>query len=347
MVVIIINSNIYVFFFNVADYYKIMFKDILFEKNVIYATGFENTNAVIKNIARYYWSKTINNIISLPFKNFFNKYYYIDTNENKKIIFVFHGSFYFLKAMKYFPYLKSAYPDCKCVMLLTDTVDSYCRSFKGHFAGDFDVNYLKKTFDAVVSYNICDAKKYGFYYYPLWYSSIPISEAKINDENMQSDVFFIGRSKDRLDKIHDVYINLKDKGLVCKFIIYDVSNVECKYKDIMYNKFLSYKEVLRYINGTKAIVEITQGGASGFTLRVLEALTYDKILITDNEMLFDKSFFPYGISKKLIKLEAISNLTKEDFFDITKEKFNYKGEYSPFNLIKKIEQLVKEKNETK
>lgn len=343
MVVIIMNSTSYVFFFNVADYYRVMFGDILSNKKVVYATGFEDINPVVRIIARCYWSKTINNIISLPLKNFFNKYYYHkNSHKNENVVFVFHGSFYFLKAMGYFSYLKSVYPNCRCVMLLTDTVDRYYRLFHRHFAGKFDVAYLKNTFDAVLSYNVHDAKKYGFYYYPLWYSSLSTGVAEI-----KSDVFFIGRSKDRLDKIHDVYNNLKNKGLSCKFIIYDVSKSECKYEDIMYNKFLPYKEVLRYINGTKAIVELTQSGASGFTLRVLEALAYDKILITDNEILFDKEFFPYGTSKKIIKLQNIVNITRKEFFDIAKEKIAYKGEYSPLYLLKEIERIIKGKDETK
>lgn len=333
-VVIIMNFN-YVFFFNVAEYYRFMFDDIISFDNVRYVKGFENTNAIIRNIAKVHWSRTINKTIKLPLKQIWNKYYYNDFTNDKENVFVFHGSFYFLRDMGYFDSLKSKYPNCKCIMFLTDTVDSYYKIFRFHYAGQFDISYLKEKFDVILSYNMYDAEKYGFYYYPLWYSSV-----QIKNNTIESDVFFIGRAKDRLDKIHDAYINLKKKGLACKFIIYDVPRGECKYEDILYNKFLTYKEVLNYVGGTKAILEITQGGAHGFSLRVLEALTYDKILITDNNFLYDKRYFPYCNSKKFIKLDDIPNFTQKEFYDVAKERFYYRGEYSPVNLLREIEKII-------
>lgn len=331
----IITQFNYIFFFDIADYYRIMFKDIAGMKNIRLVSGNEVSNKAFRFLRRVHFSKKINHWMNLPQKEIWNKFYFTDDFlDDKPKIFVFHGSFYRLLSVDYFSYLRSVYPDCICILLFTDTIDSYDKAF-GNDIG-FSIDLLKKNFDWVLSYNAEDAKKYDFMYYPLWYSRIELPKVE-----KDIDVFFIGRAKDRLDSIHEAYLRLSNLGLRCKFIICDVARQNQQYDDILYNQNLSYDEVLQYVNRSKGLLEICQGGATGFTLRLLEALSYDKNLITDNRIIDVCGGELWTASPKIIRYEKTMNISKEQYEKTAEETYRYNGQYSPKHLLKMLAECAR------
>lgn len=336
----IMNFN-YVFFFDIADYYKIMFKDISHMNNVGFCGNLSINNKILQFIKRVHCSSKLNSFINLPIKELWNKYYFQNTfGNNNRIIFVFHGAFFRLIDVNYFAYLRSMYPDCICIMLFTDTVNSYYKCFNGDFGRRFDIGLVKNTFDFVLSYNEVDARKYGLIYYPLWYSKI-----EMHDNIQDIDVFFIGRAKDRLNLIHKAYHELTDIGLKCKFFVSGVSKEEQIYEDILYNVELSYMEVLQYVNRSRGILELCQSGTCGFTLRCLEALIYNKNLITDNKIFDEVQTLKWAKSPKIIQYKGDISFSKDEYYHAAAERYTYKGEYSPKKLLEFLAMLVKDKHE--
>ena len=62
-------------------------------------------------------------------------------------------------------------------------------------------------------------------------------------------------------------------------------------KNFLYKSRISYRENLEKISGTNAILDIVSGGQHGLTLRPLEAMYFNKKLITNDENLKNFDFY--------------------------------------------------------
>ena len=322
----------YVFFWHDADYYRYAFSEILGFENVIFINKLiPDEKPFIQMLNRVHNSAKLNNIVKLPGRKLWSDVYFNDSFTKKKpIVFIFNSEYYRLRSIDYFSYLRGKYPGCKCIMFLTDTVDRYKYSFSGKFYGDYDIEYIKNNFDMVISYNMSDVERYGLTYYPLIYSNVSTECVDIT-----SDVFFVGRAKDRLDLLHSIYLQLVSAGFRCDFYITKVENEQMLEKSgIKYNHKLDYKQVIDHINSSNAILEIVQGGSNGFTLRLDEALVFNKVLITNNPIV---DTIPYSNSPKIIRISDKINFTRDDFVKRCAGNFDYKGEYSPKNLLSFLE----------
>lgn len=120
--------------------------------------------------------------------------------------------------------------------------------------------------------------KYNVQFYPL--------ENVINNANISSDIdlLYVGADKTQeriniLEKIKKVCL----KGKI-NFLFYLVKQSKENIKtSIAYYPLLKYPQVLQLINRSSAILDITKNNQSGLTLRPLEALFFNKKLVTNNE----------------------------------------------------------------
>ena len=84
-------------------------------------------------------------------------------------------------------------------------------------------------------------------------------------------------------------------------------------------------------------LDINQDGGTGFTSRFIEAVLYNKRLVTDNVFVKESKFY----NPKYI--QCVSNFDDMDTKFITNEElvdYNYKGEFSPINLINIMEKKL-------
>lgn len=108
------------------------------------------------------------------------------------------------------------------------------------------------------------------YYYEL-------SEIKNKEEY---DVYFIGHDKGRKKKIEEIKKEIQRRKISGKF---DVIGE--------FEKEIPYSEVQKRIGKSYAILEVTQEGQVGSTLRALEALFFRKKLITTNLNIVKEDFY--------------------------------------------------------
>lgn len=113
------------------------------------------------------------------------------------------------------------------------------------------------------------------------------------DKAYRSDIFFIGRDKDRLQLLMQLSNIFNKEGLKSKII---VTRERKKVYSKEEKRFLSletipYEETLRYSVNTKCLLEIMQKGQEGFTLRTLEAMFFNKKLITNNIRIREYDFY--------------------------------------------------------
>lgn len=250
----------------------------------------ETLCAIKKTIYRIHNNKRINSVVKLPFRTIWAKYiidpHIVDKiNDDDCICFMLSGLQYRFLDNGLLEYLRKEYKKCKIVYSFPDKVELYNKRFK-----NFNVDKLKMKFDLVTTYNSLDAQKYSLLELPQKLIQYP--EIERDSEIAESDVFFVGNEKGRLKAIIDIYEKCKSEGLKCDFWISGVRDEERKYaEDIHYNIKLSYANVLKHVNASKAIVNIVQDGAYGVTCRDFEAVGLNKVLITNCHAIQNTPFF--------------------------------------------------------
>jgi hypothetical protein len=94
------------------------------------------------------------------------------------------------------------------------------------------------------------------------------------------DFYFIGFIKKRGDEIEQMRSYLTEKGFSVLFHVVD--NI---------NQTISYEQNIKNILASKCLIEIVEDGLKGVTLRPLEALAFNRKLLTNNQNIVSLDFF--------------------------------------------------------
>lgn len=278
----------FVFFLDALfEYNKVIYSEIGKRQNVRSVFGFVPKNKFMRKLFQLQHSKTTNRYFSIPFKSlWFGTYFKNDFIDPKKpIVFIFDARWLEYDYMRsYAMWLRKKFPGCKIVVNYIDIVATWKDCGKP--------DAIRGLADMLVSYDKDDAEKYGMYYHPTVYAEANISKP---NNTPTTDVFFVGAAKNRMQKILETYDRLEKAGLNCYFYVMDAKppynqerrGIHYVAKDI----WLSYEECIQYVQHSKCILEIMQQGAKGETLRVWEAITYGKMLLTNNSFMTESRFY--------------------------------------------------------
>ena len=325
----------FVFFLNTAaDYYKYTLYDIFSLSNVRVinctygGTGFSfkpyrpATNPAAFGTPQAFDASTPQTFVQSVVRDF---------PTNDPIVFLFWmNDYYLFYSLDFFNHLRNNYPKCKLVCSLTNPIHYY-QSLQT-FCDETSTKEIFSTFDCVLTYIKLDAMDYGMTYFKGSYSVLPYEQPKLS-----SDVFFVGRPKDRLEKILRAYESFKAAGLICDFYINDIPNPPAiKAEGLHFNEYLTYDKVLEHVLRSRAVLDITQRGTYGLTMRYFESLVYNKNFITDNAFYRQDRF----TSPKLFLIDRSLELDKEQFIAAAKLSSNYRNEYSPLHLISFLESFL-------
>lgn len=325
--------NKFVFFgrsnfqYNGFDSMKILLNDVINDENFFYV---EPTESIAYNWLNYFYTNRIGTAlkkrISVPlkiqaFKRYIQYVNEIYAEDNVSFVFVrfepwFFGEGGFLK------YLKKTYPKSKLVYLLIN-VNRYL---------GIDFEEFSPYFDRVITIDEGDAERYGLEFHPFFYSSIEKEDLSLSE----SDCFYVGNAKERLNEIIKAYELLSSNGLKCDFHIVGVPEEKQRYKDnITYNKPMDYDDVVCHVKKSKILLEIMQEGQTSGTLREHEAVIYGKKILTNNKYIVDRSFY---ISENISVFENIEDIDLD--FIKSKKTVEYpdKESISPKSLIKFLEE---------
>ena len=134
--------------------------------------------------------------------------------------------------------------------------------------------YCKKIGCETWTFDVNDAQKYGMKFNDTYYFPNNILKRENADEY---DVFYCGlNKKGRENQLIKIAEYCEKNNL--KYRIYLPGSNYFKF----INKRLKYDELLKLVNASKAIIDLNVEGQSGMTLRALEAIFYNKLLITNN-----------------------------------------------------------------
>lgn len=314
------------------EFNRIIYAEVCKRPNVKSVLGFVPKNRFMKLLFQLQHSKTTNRHFKMPFKSlWFNSYFKNDfVDSQKPIVFIFDARWFEYDYMReYAKWLRKKYPNCKIVANYIDIVATWDDEAKP--------DALRKIVDILVSYDKDDAAKYNMLYHPTVYAEADI---KTPNDTPNTDVFFVGAAKNRMKTILETYDTLEKAGLNCYFHVIDAKPpYKQERSGIHYvdKVWMPYEKCIQFVQHTKCVLEIMQQGAKGETLRVWEAITYGKMLLTNNQSIKGSKFYsPDFVS--VISEDGDIDVEKIKNFECKRNQF--KDQIAPENLLKFIaEQL--------
>ena len=223
----------------------------------------------------------------------------------------------------YAEYFKKHFPKSHIIVFFTDNATKYTW---------IDIDHMWWS-DWTITFNPRDVleRKWGFF----MDVNSKIHKDITSCGNKESDIFYCGAARNRLDKLHQCYTYFSEMGLKCDFYITDVPpEQQLKGSNIIYNTPLSYKEVQKKSALTRCILEITDKNADGFTYRIEEAIMYNTKIITDVPFIKHTTWYnPDG----MFCFDEITDVDKEWILAPVMLDYHYDEEWSPNELVKLLE----------
>ncbi len=195
--------------------------------------------------------------------------------------------------------------------------------------------------DQAYSFDRHDCEEFGLEFFDF-YSKLPVPQEAAGakdggeDGSLHADgkprILYVGscRSKDRLDTLHALYDKLNSQAH-CTFYLNGVAQEDATRPGIVYNHPLSYAEVVGLVQQHDIIVEIMNGTQTGNTLRLKEAVCYNKCLLTNNTTVISSPYYNSGYMQIFDKVENIDL----SLFSYSVD-YRYQGEFSPCKLMERI-----------
>ncbi|MBF7685623.1 hypothetical protein I2F17_07310 [Acinetobacter sp. B10A] len=147
------------------------------------------------------------------------------------------------------------------------------------------ITLLKQTGLLIWTFDKSDSETYNFNFHEQIYSNKLVTEYREEAKPNLYDLIFVGQDKGRLDELKKIMNILESYNLKYFFFIIPDKNKTYTTNDLklMSTSSINYKDVLSLINNTKCILDIVQNGQYGATLRELEALFFNKKLLSNRE----------------------------------------------------------------
>lgn len=229
--------------------------------------------------------------------------------------------------LEYLYYLKKKYKNCKMVKMSRDLIRTQYEQYKKYSSA--------RIFDLWLSYDEKDCKQYGFVQFDEFESKIDIAK---REDYPIADVFFAGRAKDRLVTILEFYDKLSNDGLKCYFYIVGAKDSEKEERPgIVYaDHSMTYLQMLDCSVNSRCLLEINQKDAVGYTSRFLEAVLFNKQLITNNT---DVKNSKYYNPSRIMVVNSASDISPK-FVTTEEVNYNYDGDFSPIRRIELIDSLL-------
>lgn len=135
-----------------------------------------------------------------------------------------------------------------------------------------------------------DAEKYGWKCNEQFYFKPEKEMARINNDTQRA--FCACVDKGRYKMMKEIYVELRKANISCDFFcVKDNNKAYEDIDDFLVDKLLPYKDFLEHVKKSDIIVDVVQEGQDGLTVRVLEALFYNKKLITNNKSIVNMPFY--------------------------------------------------------
>lgn len=250
----------------------------------------------------------------------------IDVNSETFII-IYDWNF-LTKDFAFLDYIRSKYENVKFIYLFSNIIKVTGATYYGILKD------IKSKFDAVFAFDRRDAEKFNFEHNYLIYAA---NNSITSSESYSTDLFYVGRAKDRYKMLIEIFEKAQSEGLKCDFNIVGVPEKKQMHKGIINYSPLPYKEVLNRIMSSRCLVDAIQGNSTAMTIKVCESVIFNKKLITTNENIKLEPF--YNKDRILIYSEnhSLREFVYGDYMSYTEED---KFLFSPEHLFDEINKVL-------
>lgn len=200
-------------------------------------------------------------------------------------------------------YIKRHNANCKIHLFFFNTISN-----KNHYSMLEDRNI-----DEFWTFDPKDAERYHINFNSPMYTRKVITS--LNQKKGESnDVVFVGSAKNREPIINYVYEECRKRYLKLDFNV--IKNP---------NDYISYSDYLRKIADSKCILDITNEGQTGLTLRFMESLFLSKKIITNNPEVKKYSFYnPHNIFVLgEDNINCINDFVSSPYFAVDPKEIDY------------------------
>lgn len=200
--------------------------------------------------------------------------------------------------------------------------------YRNPWENNYYISEEAKKHCEIWSFDKEDCKNYGLKYNHQFY--IDIADTIPADKKYESDILFIGKDKKRLARLMAIDSDLKKAGLnPFIYVVGDRIQYTSEQEAFMHKEHISYEEILKYNKNTQCLLELMQENQVGFTLRTVEAMFFNKKLVTNNPYVKTCDFYDprniYVIGKEtrslvdFIKKEPPAAWTRETVYSYSFE----------------------------
>lgn len=294
--------------------------------------------SILKKIRRVHFANPANHRFWLPLKCLWdgtNTLRFEDLDPKKRNYIIFQTGIKF--SAHYIARLKKERNAC-IVLYMPDNI----RTMKMvRNKSEFERFCKHYHVDQVYSFDYKDCEEFGVKFFDF-YSMLPIKEVPMKQSDGKMRVLYVGgcRSMERLKTLHAIYDKLRDIAS-CTFYINGVAKENATREGVVYNHPLSYADVVELVQQNDIIVEIMNGSQVGNTLRLKEAVCYNKYLLSNNKNIISSPYYNPAYMQMFDSVDEINiNIFSKNV------NYNYRGEFSPkllMNII--VEEDLKRKNE--
>ena len=285
-------------------------------------------NKFLLPFARFHFSSTVNKFFRMPFKNAWYKLFCktICEDKEKGLLLIIYDWNKLGCEKSFLEYLRKYFKNMKLVYVITNII-TITRAYKNRF-----VSELKKYYDLVYTFEENDAVNYGFLHSQLVYSA-----NAFNASEERNEVFFAGSAKDRLPMLLKTYERFRQLGLKCNYHILGVPEEEIvPLEGIEYNKRITYQQVIDETAQSVCIIEIPQKNSSEWTIKLCEAIYYNKIFITTNKNILNAPFYD---SRYMFVFDNPEDIDQSFF--INKNSVCYEDNAREYFSVKRFITMVK------
>lgn len=227
-------------------------------------------------------------------------------------------------------YLHRMYPRLKIIVWVWNTLGRNASTYVA-----LSKKYENDDKVVVATFDLSDSRKYDLLYIPNFYFSSLVQKFK-KSQPIEYSTVFVGVEKGRgqtIQKLKTIFERIENKAY------FHVVPNRTKWQNIWHKVlkfvgftssigFLRYEEILKLIDRSQSVLDISNDGQSGMTLRVLEALFFEKKLITTNQLVREMDFYnPHNV---LIINDTTDEETIREFLKEPYEKL-------PVNVIQRYD----------
>ena len=308
------------------DLYRVMMADLFRQKDYdVEEIPRMNLPAIWQKLYNLHYTYRFD----IPFKFVWGRFYalhkYPFQPEETYIVLFMNGSFRKHFDRHYLEKIKRKHPNVKLALLLFD---------HSTYFGAIRCLQMRDVFDYAFSFDVEDCRKYNM---EKFYTCFSIPENLQKEKRLESTAYFVGSSAGRLDLLKRTFAKITKEVENCKFYITEVPETETTpISGVIYNTPIPFQQEMQMAYNTNCVIEVMKPNQTGITLRVCEAVLFNKKLLTNNKSIKQLPFY----DARYMSVFSDANDVDVDFLKAELDvQYDYHGEFSPVRILERIIQL--------